>query len=545
MNYIFKLLAVFIFTISIHAQSPIPKINIAVNNLLGNELPVSITGIITDRLRSELVNTGIFRVMDPDEMETILNSKNFKKTGYCNNATCLVSMGKVLGVDHMVAGSVGKIDNFFSISLRIIDVKSGEILFVINEDFEGTVKRVITEIIGNVAQKMASKAGSKIHDNFFKDKKGDLFIETEIPGAIVEINGNKNLGITPLTLRNYPAGKLQIVVQKDDYYGVKNITLMPEDLLKMIIPMEKGSGILKIFTDVVGADVYLDGENVGQTPLKVDDIPAGMHAIHLEKENYLVFQKRLLIKNNETKNMSVMLKKAGMLDFNVKPSNALIYVDGRIVQPEFRINYIVPARYVTVIIQAPGYERFKKEINVSMGGLKKINVSLVSKYGSVKITSVQENCDVYFNDEKVGTTPYSNFRIVPGNYMLKVQKDTYSASCNHFTVKKNVFTKKHIDLNLSETRLKTMFTKNMLVKKKIQWGRRFGFGGLSLITGIASIVMHSKSRKELDNYISTVEINGIKNTNNFNNAKKYRSYRNALVVASLGLGTGCGISIRF
>ena len=65
---------VFFFTFPLFAQEPV-MVNIAVNELLGKGIDKSTVEICTDRLRNEMVNTGVFRVMERGEMQNILNKR--------------------------------------------------------------------------------------------------------------------------------------------------------------------------------------------------------------------------------------------------------------------------------------------------------------------------------------------------------------------------------------------------------------------------------------------------------------------------------------
>ena len=112
----FLLLMISFLSYQIYAQNS-NKLNIAVNDLSGKGIEKSTAGIISDRLRSELIKTGVFRVMERNEMENVLKEQGFQKTGACDDASCLIEVGQILGVDRMVAGSVGKVGNFFTISL--------------------------------------------------------------------------------------------------------------------------------------------------------------------------------------------------------------------------------------------------------------------------------------------------------------------------------------------------------------------------------------------------------------------------------------------
>ena len=92
------------FILNLNAQV---KQRIAVLNLesVGVSKTESIT--LTDRLRSELVKTGSFTIIERSEMDEILQEQGFQLTG-CTTDECVVEAGKVLNVSHICAGRLAR-----------------------------------------------------------------------------------------------------------------------------------------------------------------------------------------------------------------------------------------------------------------------------------------------------------------------------------------------------------------------------------------------------------------------------------------------------
>jgi curli biogenesis system outer membrane secretion channel CsgG len=89
--------------------------------------------------------------MERNDMASVLKEQGFQQTGTCDEASCLVEVGQLLGVERMVAGSVGKIATMHTISLRMINVATGEIMFTVNEDYQGDLTGVLTTAVGLAA----------------------------------------------------------------------------------------------------------------------------------------------------------------------------------------------------------------------------------------------------------------------------------------------------------------------------------------------------------------------------------------------------------
>ena len=98
------------------STTPITEERIAVNRLDAKGISADEADIITAKLRSELMAVAGYKIMERGKMNDILKEQGFQQTGACSEESCIMEMGQLLGVTHMIAGSVGKIGNSFSIS---------------------------------------------------------------------------------------------------------------------------------------------------------------------------------------------------------------------------------------------------------------------------------------------------------------------------------------------------------------------------------------------------------------------------------------------
>lgn len=300
---------------------------IAVNDLAGTGVDKSVAEIISERLRSELLNTKVFRVMERKDMSSVLKEQGFQQTGACDEASCLVEVGQLLGVDRMVAGTIGKIEDMYTLTLRMINVANGEILYTVNEDITGDISGVLTTAVNTIALKLAERAGKELSNAATDGKKSDLYIESAPAGATIELDGTHVEGITPVTLQGIPAGKHRITLRLNDYYGTESVELLPDDLLKVNIVMVHGKGSLRVFSDPEGASVTVNSLNTETTPCKFDDLPTGRYQVTVEKEGYLPETDSVAVHFEEISTMSVTLKPAGSISINSNPTGAEVLIN--------------------------------------------------------------------------------------------------------------------------------------------------------------------------------------------------------------------------
>jgi len=156
---LFSVLFAFLFSILPHVFAQTTQ-SLAVLDLEGRGISNYEAASLTDRLRSELVNTGRVTIVERGRMEQILTEQNFQLTG-CTSDECAVEVGQLLGVTTMVAGSVGKVGSTFSLDIRTIDVATGEITRSIMRDYRGEIDGLLREM-GHLARTLAQVSGQEL-----------------------------------------------------------------------------------------------------------------------------------------------------------------------------------------------------------------------------------------------------------------------------------------------------------------------------------------------------------------------------------------------
>jgi len=80
---------------------------------------------LTQRLTSEMIALEVYQVVERSEMKKLLDEQKFQYSG-CVDTKCAVEIGKMIGAKYMVAGSISKIDDIYTIDTRLINVESSE-----------------------------------------------------------------------------------------------------------------------------------------------------------------------------------------------------------------------------------------------------------------------------------------------------------------------------------------------------------------------------------------------------------------------------------
>ncbi len=116
---------------------------------------------------------------------------------------------------------------------------------------------------------------------------GMLTITTNVPGAEVYLDGTKMLEITPYSNDMVAAGHHELKIVKKNYQTVvRQIDVLEGKEIKIDANLELSFGIINVDTNPTGATVYIDNVKRGVTPLIINDIRVGEHALKLEKDEY-------------------------------------------------------------------------------------------------------------------------------------------------------------------------------------------------------------------------------------------------------------------
>ncbi len=148
----------------VSALSPAPpqepvgqgKVVIGVIDLAARNVDENEARSISERLRHYLSLEDIFNVVERNKMESIMAEMGFQLSGACTSSDeCAIQVGKILGAQQMVAGSVDKVADIYALQVRIIDINTTQILFSAVKDVTGGMGVVLTTSTQEVARQLA------------------------------------------------------------------------------------------------------------------------------------------------------------------------------------------------------------------------------------------------------------------------------------------------------------------------------------------------------------------------------------------------------
>jgi hypothetical protein len=254
-------------------------------------LSASEIGILTDRLRSLLVRTNAFNVVDRGRMQNILDEQGFQMSG-CTSTECAVEAGKILGVEQMVAGSIGRIGSLYTIDLILIDTETSRIVKSLTRDYTGGVEGLVKEM-QSLANELAGVEEKKV-----AAAKGGIEIVSDPDGADIFMDG-KIVGKTPLTMTDVSAKSHTFKIKKRGYRTyTETITIEPDQFANINTTLKR-EWILSITSEPSGAEVFLNNKKVGTTPFKYAFPDELELKIELRKKGYETWNDEITMDDNQ------------------------------------------------------------------------------------------------------------------------------------------------------------------------------------------------------------------------------------------------------
>jgi hypothetical protein len=230
-----KMALILCSVLSLSLSSMAEKVSLAVSDMQATGVDIATATIASEQLRTELLNTGIFRVMERGQMENVLKEQGFQQSGACSDNACIIEMGQLLGVNKIIVGTLGKVGELYTISLRMLDVGTGEILVSESEQCECPFKTVLNESIRKLAVKLAKKASPY----------STLNLSTRPQGAAVLLNG-KSSDITPFSSDKLAPGEYSITLSLANYSDTMFSTaLKPSETVDFSINLRRSDAFLK------------------------------------------------------------------------------------------------------------------------------------------------------------------------------------------------------------------------------------------------------------------------------------------------------------
>jgi hypothetical protein len=137
--------------------------------------------------------------------------------------------------------------------------------------------------------------------------RASLKVQSIVPNAEVFVDGS-SLGRAPIDRNDLDPGKHYIVVHKDGFTDFKREVVLLENQTITMVADLSATGSLRVLSTPEGAEVKIDGELIGHTPVQRDAVTSGDHIVEFKLKGYFDHKETMKIEGGREKVFSVDLK---------------------------------------------------------------------------------------------------------------------------------------------------------------------------------------------------------------------------------------------
>jgi TolB-like protein len=145
------------------------------------DIPASGADILADLVRNELSISPQYTVIDRESTQALLEEAELQLSGLVDPES-VVDVGRMLGVRKLMVGTIGELGQLYVITMRIIDVQTGEIERVVTEEFVGVMED-LRRPVRVAVQKLLEIEGIEV------DRGTYVHVSSEPEGVGIYIDG--------------------------------------------------------------------------------------------------------------------------------------------------------------------------------------------------------------------------------------------------------------------------------------------------------------------------------------------------------------------
>jgi formylglycine-generating enzyme required for sulfatase activity len=205
-------------------------------------------------------------------------------------------------------------------------------------------------------------------------------------------------------------GTRQLSVQAPGYHDYRgDITVTREDSQRAEVILQPLPGLLSVTSEPAGAEVLVDGEVLGTTPLADASVEAGEHMLTLRKPRYLPLEQSLSVAGREVQQRLALRLAPAWADVSIssQPPGAEVLLDG---EPAGATPAVVEALAGehTLSLRLAGFADWSTPLAAEAGVPQDLGtVALTPAAGVLSLDSAPAGANVNLDGEFAGQTPLS------------------------------------------------------------------------------------------------------------------------------------------
>lgn len=320
--------------------------------------PRGFTETFVEQLSSALAAAGPLSVLPAQELQSELDGTDYQNASVCATTECVSSMGYLLGVQYVVAGSVRLNDSDMEclLDLRVVDVANAVEAGRVDENIVGGAEALAyflpdlaAAIAKAIAEPSSAPALEEEEEQTFEEVASEM--EPETAARADSVGAAKEAAVSQREAES---------VSAEPAYGTLVIDGTPRD-----------------------AHVYLNDRLVGKMPYRDDRLPEGTYTIRIEADGYGTHTRVVKVEPGVAVEIEPELKPIyASLSVVTVPPGATFFVNNVLTgeTPDYDRKYD-PETY-RVRIEKDGYKTHTTEVDLLRNRHDTLEVMLVPSSGS-------------------------------------------------------------------------------------------------------------------------------------------------------------------
>ncbi|NOZ85617.1 MAG: PEGA domain-containing protein [Deltaproteobacteria bacterium] len=139
------------------------------------------------------------------------------------------------------------------------------------------------------------------------EENGSLYIKTSPPGAQVIFDGDVLPKRTPMTIEGVPEGEHKVQFILGELKVNCRIGVVADVFKDVFLDLKRPAGRLKVVTDPLEVNVFLDNKAVGKTPLILNNVSFGRHMLKMRKQGFKNLEVEVIVDSPDQTRIGVHL----------------------------------------------------------------------------------------------------------------------------------------------------------------------------------------------------------------------------------------------
>ncbi|MEE9157482.1 MAG: PEGA domain-containing protein, partial [Gammaproteobacteria bacterium] len=392
---------------------------------------------ITAMAMTELRNNSNYVIVERSQIRAIIDENTLSQLGLTRSATDKLVEG--LDVEVVLIGEVSYLGATIHIDARMVDIRTSRVAMT---------QFVQTTDIANIRGAISTLVRQMLQE-YLRPWMGSLSIASDPGGAEVYIDG-AYAGSTalrkPVVVDNLIEGRYDVKIIAGGYIDWRgDIVVLPKMAQTFNIPLIAKPGSMTIGSEPPEAEVYLDNNLMGKTPLTLREVAEGEHDLRIVKETYKEWSRKVVVRSFQPTDVTVTLEVLpAMLVIRSDPVGASVYFKGRSRgTTPLTLSNLTPGEVVLRLTKAD-YNEWVSSSLLAPNERREIDAVLVRQVGLISFASDPDNADVFLTSQstgtraRIGTTPIFNYETTVGAYTIEIAKSEYHTASRSILVQKGL-----------------------------------------------------------------------------------------------------------